>query len=149
MTDREKMAMEFFDQGYNCAQGVLLMQTKRLALDEKVAAGIAAAFGGGINRTGNVCGAVTGALMALGLEFGNKGPGEKAAKERAFVKADQFVRLFQDACGSIVCRDLLGVDLSQPGVLEKAREDKLFQTKCPRFVSTAAAIVESMPKDGK
>ena len=149
MTEREKQAMEFFNNGFNCAQGVLVMQSEALGLDKETAARIASAFGGGINRSGNVCGAVSGALMALGLKFGNKAPGEQIAREQAYAKADWFIHRFTESCGSIICRDLLGMDLSQPGMLEKAREEKIFQTKCPRYVALAAEIAEAMLAEGK
>ncbi|MBI9076246.1 MAG: C_GCAxxG_C_C family protein [Desulfatibacillum sp.] len=144
MTDREKMATEFFEQGFNCAQGVLLTHAQALGLDKEIAARMAAAFGGGICLTGNTCGAVTGALMALGVKYGNKAPDEKAAKEKTVLKSVLFMHHFTQACGSVLCRDLLGVDLSQPGVLEHAREMHLFEKTCPRYVGTAADILDAM-----
>ncbi|ACL06647.1 C_GCAxxG_C_C family protein [Desulfatibacillum aliphaticivorans] len=149
MTDWEKQATEFFDNGFNCAQGVLIMQSETLGLDKETAARIASAFGGGVSRTGNVCGAVAGALMALGMQFGNQAPNDKVARERAYDKADQFIARFTESCGSIICRDLLGLDLSQPGILEKAREENIFHDKCPRYVALAAEIAEAMLAEGK
>ncbi len=87
MTDYENSAKAFFDQGYNCAQGVLLIHAPELGLDKENASRVGAAFGGGICRGGNTCGAVAGALMVLGLKYGNTKPDDKRAKEKAYVKS--------------------------------------------------------------
>ena len=100
---------------------------------------LAAPFGGGIGRQGEVCGAAAGALMALGLRFGGA-VADKAAKERAYAVAAEFVRRFEDRTGALRCRDLIHADMSTPEGMADARERKVFATDCPRFVAAAVEI---------
>ncbi len=139
-----QLAVKYFEQEFNCAQAVLMMFGPSLGLDKRTASRLGAAFGGGMVRSGNTCGAVSGALMVLGLKFGNSDNDDKESKEAAYTQAEAFVKEFKENNSSIVCRDLLGCDLSKPGGLEYARESKLFQSICPKLVRDAADIVEQL-----
>jgi len=129
--------------GFNCSQAVFSTLAEPLGLDRSLALKIASPFGGGIGRTGEICGAVSGALMALGLQFGFDEP-DPQAKDRAYALAREYMRRFQERYGSVTCRTLIGVDLSTPAGLQKAREQDVFKQKCSQFIARAVEIAEEM-----
>jgi C_GCAxxG_C_C family probable redox protein len=104
---------------------------------------IAATLGGGIARTGETCGAVTGALLTIGLKDGSSLP-DSAAKERIYQAARQFLDRFTGQHGSTLCRELLGCDLSTPEGMAEARSRNLFKEKCPLFVQDAVVMTSEM-----
>ena len=129
----------------NCAQSVFSAFSNDLGLDEKTADDIAQAFGGGMH-VNSVCGAVTGAYMALGLA--NPVTPENAMRnyEKISTLRNEFNRRFKEIYGFINCTDLLGYDITKPEEAEKARESDVFTTKCPNFVRDAAKILEDILK---
>ena len=141
------IAVEHFASGCNCSQAVLASFAQRLGLDTPTAIRLATGFGVGMAR-GGACGAVTGAVMVLGLAGGGGGPGGAAAKTATYARVKEFYDQFIDRHGSIICRDLLGLDPSTPQGLEQARREQRFQTVCSRFVADAAALVETMLRPG-
>lgn len=147
MTSTET-ALARFREGYNCSQSTLSAFAEDLGLPLDMALRVAAPFGGGIGRQGEVCGAASGALMALGLRYG-EARGDKAAKERAYAAAAEFVRRFEERCGALRCRDLIHADMTTPEGLADARERKVFSTECPRFLAAAVEIAEELLKEGE
>jgi C_GCAxxG_C_C family probable redox protein len=93
-------------------------------------------------HTGNTCGAVSGALMVIGMKYGRTEIGDLAAKEKTYAVANAFITEFLRRNHSTGCTDLIGVDLSDPKKLAVARENALFRAKCTRFVRDAAEILE-------
>ncbi len=96
-----------------------------------------------MGRMAGTCGAVTAALMVLGLRYGGTSP-DRDAKEAAYARIREFAARFKARNGSLVCRDLLGCDISTPEGHDSAKERNLFATACPKFVRDAAAILEEM-----
>ena len=143
----ERAARHFID-GYLCSQSVLLTYATRLGIEPAMAARIAAPFGAGIAHTGRTCGAVTGALMVIGLRYGHETPDDVEAKERMYARATSFLSSFEARYGSLRCRDLLGRDLSTPEGAALAREEGLFDDLCPDFVGGAAEILEQILEEG-
>lgn len=94
-------------------------------------------------RRSEVCGAVTGSLMVIGLRFGPKDTTD-TSKDEAYSKVSDFSATFEKRCGSIICRDLMGCDLSTPEGMSYATEKDLFKTVCPEMVKGAAEILEDM-----
>jgi C_GCAxxG_C_C family probable redox protein len=117
---------------------------EELGLDRERALKVAGAFGGGMARMGETCGAVTGAFMAIGLKYGKAKAKDDAARDKTYDLVKEFVARFKDRHGSIVCRDLLGCDLSNPEGLKTASKKGLFDTLCPQFVQDAAEILEEI-----
>ena len=122
-----------FAAGGQCAQCTLVPWADALGYDEEELMRMAAAFAGGMFR-GDTCGAVTGALMAIGLACGDDG-------QRTEEKAAAFQAAFTERFGSTICRELLGYDLSVPGELEKARESGKMTELCPDFVRGASELL--------
>ena len=141
MTDPTQRAAEFFTQGYSCSQSLLCAFCESYGLDEATAFKLASPFGGGIARLGKTCGAVTGALMVLGLNFGPH-VGEK--NDQAYNLAQEFMVRFQKQHATIECSQLIRFDLSQEDQLLAARESGVFQSICPTIVQSAAGIVDEM-----
>lgn len=137
-------AATYFKQGYNCAQSVLLtMQEYHNKRKNKLIPKIATAFGGGIGRYGSLCGALTGGIIAIGLEHGTNEP-ILEKREKAYTLAQKFYKQFTKECGSPFCRELIGYDLTKPEELEKARKLNVFDEKCSRLVKKAVEILISL-----
>ena len=130
-----------FKNGYACSQSVLSSLAPDLGLDEETALKIASAFGGGMVRHGEVCGAVTGALMTLGLKFGSANADEE---ETIRVASQEFMRRFEEEKGSLLCRELLGYRLIVPEELEQARQSGIFQNTCPFLVQRATELAKEI-----
>lgn len=138
------LALERFQGGYSCSQSVLVAFAPDLGLEADAALRVAAAFGGGMARTGGTCGAVTGALMALGLKYGATRSDDKAAKERLYTLAREFMARFEARQGALSCRELLGYDIGDPQGHRAFREKGLSATVCSQAVAAAAEIVEQL-----
>jgi C_GCAxxG_C_C family probable redox protein len=137
-------AVALFEQGFTCGQAVLVPFAERRGLDRDAALRLACAFGGGIARTGSTCGAVSGALMAIGLAHGRTRVEDDAARERTYGAARDFLARFRGEHGSDVCRELLGVDIATEQGREAARAAGLFTSRCPALVRSAAQILASL-----
>jgi C_GCAxxG_C_C family probable redox protein len=141
MKDPIDTAAARLDQGFNCAQSVLAAFAAQLGLDESRALKLASPFGGGVSRRGEVCGAVTGALMVLGLAQGSDTP---AGKEKAYLLGQDFLQRFETRHGALLCRKLINCDLGTPEGLQQARSRGVFAALCPLFVRSAAEIAQAL-----
>ena len=117
---------------------------RRFGLNHETGLRIAGAFGAGMARTGETCGAVTGALMVIGLKHAKVRPDDDDSRELSYALAQEFMDTFRDRNKSLLCRELLGVDVSTPEGIAVVREKNLFATVCPRFVQEAAEILEKL-----
>lgn len=145
MTHTEK-ALDYFANNFNCTQAVFTTFATEMGLDEELALRIATQFGGGA-RCGQLCGSVSGALMVLGLAHGHSHSDDLEEKARAYALAVEFNRRFAEKNGSIVCKELLGYDLSSPDDIPAIREKNLFRTFCPRMVADAVELVEQLLRE--
>lgn len=129
-------AVSYFDEGYNCAQSVLLAMQRFWDVKSPLEPKVASAFGGGIGRGGSLCGALTGGVIAIGLRYGANEPSSEE-REEAYSMALSFYKRFEKEWGSVLCRDLIGYDLTDPEELRKARDANVFDEKCVHFVEKA------------
>ena len=127
----------------HCSQQVLGAQAEKLGFDRDTAVRMAAPFGGGMRR-GEACGAVIGALMAVGLKCGHSRHGDEEGNRAMTEKAEEFTKKFVEQNGSIVCRDLLGYDFSKDGEREKAFESGKVFDVCPLLVQSALGILDEI-----
>ncbi len=134
MTHAEK-AKEYFLKGYNCAQAVVLAFCDVTGLDENQAAKMSSSFGGGMGKMGEVCGAVSGMFMVLGLAEGGYEPSDKEAKMAHYAKVRHLADKFKNENGSIVCRELLENHKDKPVVSGH-------NSRCFNMVMQAADILE-------
>lgn len=139
-TDR---ALSLFSNNFNCSQAVFTAFAPDFGIDEKLALMLATSFGGGA-RNGEICGAVSGALMVLGLKYGHFDALDNEQKSRAYRIAVEFTKRFKDKNGSVVCRDLLGYDLTKLEEMACIKEQGLFKSVCPEMVQSAVEILEEI-----
>jgi C_GCAxxG_C_C family probable redox protein len=142
--DPAALAGTLFEQGFTCSQAVLAAFAERHGLDRDLALKLACAYGGGIARGGGTCGAVSGALMAIGLAHGRTRIEDEAAREKTYAATRTFLERFRAEHGSDLCRELLGVDISTREGSEAAAKAGLFRTRCPLLVRSAARLVSSL-----
>lgn len=139
-------ALQLFSNNYNCSQAVFTAFATEDGISEELALKLATAFGGGA-RNGEMCGAVSGALMVLGLKFGHIHSENEEEKQRAYSLTTEFTSRFKEKNNSIVCRDLLGYDLSKEDEFEIIASKGLCKTVCPLMVKDAVEILEQMLKE--
>ncbi|MDD5530304.1 MAG: C-GCAxxG-C-C family protein [bacterium] len=132
-----------FQKGFNCAQAVLSAFSDEFGLDEKTSLKISCAFGGGMGRMQETCGAVTAAFMVIGLKYGKYKIEDKDAKELTYKLVRDFAGEFKKLHKSINCRELLGCDVTTKEGLELANEKNAF-ANCDKFVKDASEILEKM-----
>ena len=128
----------FQEQKAHCAQAVFAAYAEQLSLgkvDFETGMKIASAFSGGIALTGNVCGALTGALMALGLKYNDA----EKSNEVAVKLFDEFISLN----GSIICRELINHDLITDDDVKQAYATGAFKD-CPKYVEDVTAILDKL-----
>ena len=147
MTKNEQ-AKQLFLQGHNCAQAVLCAFADELGLDDKTALAISAAFGGGLGRQREVCGAVSGMCMALSLKSAPKDPTDHAAKAAFYARVQEVCRRFKQENGSIICRELLGLSAGPDAPTPEKRTPAYYDHRtCADKVKCAAAILEKYLKE--
>jgi len=144
MSDKIEESVGRFREGYNCSQAILSTYGGELGLERETALKAAAALGGGMGALGEVCGAVTGAMLVIGLKHGYTMPKDKETKEKTYARVRDFAGRFRQRNGSLLCRDLLGCDLTTAEGVAMAREKRLFTERCPGFVREAAEILEDV-----
>lgn len=142
--DVVERAASTFDEGFSCSQAVLSAWGEELGLDRETALRVATAFGGGIAHRGDTCGAVTGAFMAIGLKHGRLRADDQETRDLAYALVNRFVEEFQARHGSIVCRELLGYDLSTPEGERLSQELWPEGAPCPQLVRDAAEILSEI-----
>jgi len=130
----------------NCAQSVLRVFAQDMGMDEEIALSVSQGFGGGMGHAGSVCGAVTGAYMALGLANKTSKDNARQNIEKTYALMAEFNRRFKELHGSTNCTQLLGYDLSKPEGMKAAADAKVFITMCPNFVNDAVEIAEELVK---
>ncbi len=143
--DKVKEAVSAYQGGFNCSQAIVGTYGPECGLSQLDSLRVSCGFGGGMRR-GDTCGAVTGALMVLGLRYGPKDISDKSAKDDVYSKVTEFCRRYESRCDSIICRELLGCDISTEEGMKQAKKNNIFKTVCPRMVHTAAEILEEMWK---
>lgn len=139
-----EQAQSLFQQGFNCSQAVLGAFGSEFGLDEETSLRVAGGFGGGIGRMAGVCGAVTGAVVVLGLAYGQTVAGDGEAKARCYARVQEFLRLFTAKHGTTVCKELLGCDMSTEAGFAEAKARDVHHTLCPAFVQSAVELLEEM-----
>jgi C_GCAxxG_C_C family probable redox protein len=147
MSVRAEKAVENFSKGFNCSQAVLCVFAPEMGLDGKTASKVSCGFGGGIARGGDICGAVTGAVMALGLKIFSPEADLQQSKAQVYKMVNEFKKRFKKQHGSIVCRKLLGCNIATAKGAAKAVEDDLHHKVCVGLVKDAVKIVEEICVD--
>ena len=149
MSNRQTQhAVELFSRNYNCAQSVYASSATGDGLSEPQRLALAAPFGGGIARQGEICGALTGALLALGESEGEAMAADPVAGRNAiYERARQLTEAFRKAHGAILCRELTGCALDTEAGRSAFKERGLHQNICTKLVAFAAEEAVRMTAD--
>lgn len=143
MSKREE-AIALFEKGYNCSQAVAGAFCDVTRVDFDTMMRLASAFGGGMGRLREVCGAVSGMFMVTGLLFGYDSPEDIEAKKSLYGEVQSLAGKFKEINGSYVCRELLGLEIKgadNPSP-EKRTTDYYKKRPCKELVGDAAEILE-------
>jgi C_GCAxxG_C_C family probable redox protein len=149
-TNKQEQSFDLFRNGYNCSQSVLSVFSEELGMKKDLAMKLASPFGSGIAYMQDTCGAVTGALMAIGLKYGKGEHGTNEDKMHAYELSKQFMAEFKMKHKTVCCRDLLdGLNMSTPEGMARIMELDYFRTRCANYVKDAVGIVEDILKENQ
>jgi C_GCAxxG_C_C family probable redox protein len=138
MTDAAQHSLALFNSGFYCAESVLLAMAEHQGIHSDLLPRIATGFCGGVARTCGQCGAVSGAIMGLGLATGRRAADDKV--DAAYVLTQELVARFSEQFGSTNCKELLGgVDLGTAEGQQTFREQRLIE-RCKEYTARAAEI---------
>jgi len=147
---KSEEAKALFESGANCAQAVLGAFTAECGLDLDQAMRLASSFGGGMGRLREVCGAVSGMFMVIGLTEGYSDPTSKAEKGQHYARVQALAAAFKDKAGSLICRELLGLPPGADEPVSDARTDAYYKSRpCAELVGLAAQILDEHFKKGE
>ena len=150
MANHAEIAKELFLKGYNCAQSVACAFSDITGLDMELSARMASSFGGGMGRMRQTCGAVSGAVLVLGIVKGYDDPDDYEAKKKHYELVREFAERFKEKNKSINCGELLkmaSLNSKSGGQPEKRSEEYYQKRPCPQLVYDAALILEEMLTD--
>ena len=141
--DHKQKALNYFSQKLHCSQSVLAAFAEKCGITDEQALKLGSCLGSGM-RKGEVCGAVTGSLMVLGLLYGQKNAGDTEGRQSSNKVNDLMMNRFKEKCGSYICNDLLGCDITTEEGHQYCVDNKLFTEFCPKMVAAAVDIVEEI-----
>lgn len=145
---RKEIAMQSFLDGYNCAQCMMVAFEDLLTVDLETALRVASPFGGGMGRLREVCGSVTGMFLVLGYVVGYDQPGDYEGKKTLYEHVQELAHRYEKANGSIVCRELLGLDVKHEDATPEKRTPEYYKNRpCAEKIGSAAEILETYLKE--
>ena len=148
MSKKSILAAETFRNGFNCSQAVLSVFAEDFELTKDSCLRLASPFGSGIARMQETCGAVTGALMAIGLKYGKGERGTEEDKAHTYKLSQQFIAAFKEQHQTICCLQLLDrLNINHPEEMAEIKKRNLFQCNCSKYVQSAVEITESILSD--
>lgn len=147
MENHAERAARLFREGCNCAQSVFLAYMDMTGMDRDTAIRVSASFGGGMGRLREVCGGVSGAIMALGMICAPLDPTDQDAKAEHYRRVQEIARRFREKNNTLICRELLG-DMAGSGHVPEVRTEEYYKKRpCERFVYDGAAALEEVLKE--
>lgn len=144
--ERNQYAVSLHDEGFSCAQALLASYGKEFGIEPEIGLKLGTAFLGGTAQDGRLCGAVTGALMIIGLKYGQIKSEDKQAREKTINLSKELMAKFKSDNGTLLCKDLRGFDVSTPEGREERDRRKKNGTMpdCYKFVRNAAETMEEL-----
>lgn len=140
--NRVERTVNLFPGVLNCSQATLTVFGEQYGLNAEMAAKLGRPLGGGMGHTARTCGALTAAVMILGLA--NDDEDETKARQASFAAVQEFFKRFEALHGTTECKFLLGEDMNTEEGMKKIKEEKLVMKRCPPFVRDAASILETL-----
>ena len=143
MSNKAQIAKELFLSGYNCAQAVFGAVCEDFGIDRNTGLVLSSGFGGGVARRREVCGAVSGAVMALSLKLGYSDAKADEAKKHLYKEIRKVLENFEEQTGSIVCGELLGLEEKKSDPVPEARTQQYYEKRpCAELVYIAAKCTQ-------
>lgn len=143
LTAKERKAHDYFYNGYNCAQSVFAAFHEEMGLAEETALQLMAPMGGGVGGLREICGAVTGAAMALNMSLGGVEPGNQEQKERLYQRVQAVAEKFKAEYITVNCGKLLELNDIQPAPAPAKRDGAYYEERpCGKYVEICARLVE-------
>lgn len=141
--DYGEKAKKLFESGYNCSQAVFCAFCDKTGIDMKTSAKLASSFGGGMGRLREVCGAVSGMFMVIGVLYGYDEPKNGGIKAEHYERIQKLAKEFESEAGSIICRELLGLEEKRSEPIPEKRTEQYYKKRpCAELVYIAAKITE-------
>lgn len=141
---KKEQAKELFLKGYNCTQAVVGAFAEEIGMDFDTAVKMVSSFGGGMGRLREVCGAVSGMFFVAGALYGYNDPKDFEAKKEHYARIQLLASRYKEETGSIVCRELLGMDGKDHSPIPSERTKEYYKKRpCPDMVGLAAEIMET------
>jgi C_GCAxxG_C_C family probable redox protein len=140
--DHLEEAVELFKSGFNCSQALLASFSEDFGLARETALKIACPFGGGLGGYGRTCGALTGAMIVVGLKYGTTNATDTEAKKLSRDKTRELIDAFERVHGTSICNDLVGFDRSNMSGGELMTKIQHFHNTCPKFLETVVSFLE-------
>ena len=147
--DRDRMAREYFRDGYNCCQSVLLAFQDVIDLPKERIASLSAGFGGGMGRLREVCGAMSAAVFMAGVAVPSSDPANHAERTANYALVQEFASRFREEQGSIICREILGIRSTQKESPAPSERTTVWYTSrpCERIVGACARMIAERLED--
>ena len=143
--NRGELAYDYFVSGYNCSQSVALAFSDVLGIEKDALARLSSGFGGGMGRMREVCGCFSGIVMVLSQVYGYSDPKANAEKKALYEKIRAAAEKFREDNGSIICKELLGLEKPEKSAQPEARTAEYYQKRpCPMLCKYAAELTETM-----
>lgn len=133
-------AVQLFEQGYNCSQSVFMAYADKFGVDKTLAASLSTSFGGGVGRLREMCGAVSGGAMLLGLKYPHLDPSDATSKNSNYLIVQNFALEFKKIIGSYNCDDILDIFSELPEI-NIEQTDFTVVNPCVKCVKVAAELV--------
>ncbi len=143
MNNKAEQVNKNFLNGCNCAQSVLCAYSEEIGLDENICMKLASSFGGGMGRLREVCGAVSAMFMIAGLLKGYDKAGDDVGKARHYQLIQNLAKEFKDKHGTIICRELLGVEGEDSPIPSKRTQEYYNSRSCTEYIKTVSEIIDS------
>jgi len=139
---KSEIALEMFNCSmhchYNCSQSVLYAFAEEYGLDKETASSVACGFGAGMGCCQYVCGAVSGAIMVIGLKYGKD-------MKTTYKKVRDFIRRFKETTTTVECKELLnGCNLLTEEGQQFFKDNHLRQLNCNVYVRLSCEILEEI-----
>ena len=137
-------ACKNFREGYNCAQSVLLAFSDVIGFDKETTLKLASSFGGGMGRLREVCGALSSTFMIAGILKGYTTPNNDEIKGNHYALIQSLGNEFKEKCGSLLCRDILGLEEGADSPIPSARTEQYYAERpCENCIRIASEIIEN------
>jgi len=142
MNNFRERAMELFKEGYNCSQSVFAAFCEECGMDFETALKISSSFSGGMGRLREVCGAVSGMFMVVGMKYGYSDPKDSLSKAEHYKRIQELAEQFKEKNHSLICRDILGLSTQSESYIPEERTAEYYKKRpCAELVGDAAEIM--------